>query len=370
MARHGRRNTRLPRSAVALACFAAACAALAGTARAHPLGQKPVALISPASSGLSLTWIVALDDAKALITSLGLGPIRPASMGEHEAFRAYFLRRVTVHGDARACTGSVIQSAEVANGIAISSTFDCGSKVERARITLTLLQDLSEDYITLYRASLPSRTAQGAFAVGASTVLLDFRPGAEPVATPTTDERRPEGRTARIVAMLQGQTGAASFGFALVLALLLGAFHAITPGHGKTITAAYIVGAGGTTRQALALGGVVATSHAISVAALGGVAVALDRLVLPREMGPWLEVVTGLIVVWLGVSLLRNRPHHHGGPVVADEERAPAHNEPHGHHHLHPEHEHDDHHHAVRTVDAAALPIKRLAAIGLVGGLV
>jgi nickel/cobalt transporter (NicO) family protein len=102
----------------------------------------------------------------------------------------------------------------------------------------------------------------------------------------------------------------------LVLALFWGAAHALTPGHGKAIVAAYLVGSRGKARHALALGGIVTLTHTIGVFTLGVVTLALSELVVPETLYPWLNLVSALLVVGVGLSVLRRRlrrshNHHH-----------------------------------------------------------
>ena len=114
-----------------------------------------------------------------------------------------------------------------------------------------------------------------------------------------------------------------------VLALLLlaafgwGALHALSPGHGKAMVAAYLVGARGTARHAVALGATVTVTHTIGVFALGVVTLALSQYVLPEDLYPWLTLVAGLMVLVIGAGVLRSRL------------RKVRHSHPHAHHHSH-----------------------------------
>jgi ABC-type nickel/cobalt efflux system permease component RcnA len=114
-----------------------------------------------------------------------------------------------------------------------------------------------------------------------------------------------------------------------VLVLLLlgalgwGALHALSPGHGKAMVAAYLVGTRGSTRDAVVLGATVTITHTIGVFALGLVTLSLSQFVLPEQLYPWLTLVSGLMVVAVGASVLRSRlrtRHHHH-----------HHDHPHGH---------------------------------------
>jgi ABC-type nickel/cobalt efflux system permease component RcnA len=114
----------------------------------------------------------------------------------------------------------------------------------------------------------------------------------------------------------------AASGEGVLLLLLLtafgwGALHALSPGHGKAMVAAYLVGTRGTAKHAVALGGTVTATHTIGVFALGFVTLALSQYVLPEDLYPWLTLVSGLLVAGVGATVLRSRlrtarhAHHH-----------------------------------------------------------
>ena len=133
---------------------------------------------------------------------------------------------------------------------------------------------------------------------------------------------------------------------ALAVALFWGAAHALTPGHGKAIVAAYLVGTRGKARHAFLLGGIVTVTHTIGVFALGLVTLALSEFIVPEQLYPWLNFVSALLVVGVGLAVLRARfrrarhPDHH-------------------HHHDH------DHHHG----EQPAQGLRGLVAVGVSGGL-
>ena len=92
--------------------------------------------------------------------------------------------------------------------------------------------------------------------------------------------------------------------------------HALSPGHGKTIVTAYLVGQRGTPRHAALLGLIVTATHTIGVFALGAVTLLLSQFIVPEQLYPWLNLVSGLLVVAIGASVLRarlrrQRHHHH-----------------------------------------------------------
>jgi ABC-type nickel/cobalt efflux system permease component RcnA/Tol biopolymer transport system component len=95
--------------------------------------------------------------------------------------------------------------------------------------------------------------------------------------------------------------------FALAISFALGALHALTPGHGKTVVAAYLVGSRGTAKHTIALGSIVTLTHTGSVFLLGIITLAASQYILPTSIIPWLEVISGLIIVGLGLYLLWQR---------------------------------------------------------------
>jgi len=133
-----------------------------------------------------------------------------------------------------------------------------------------------------------------------------------------------------------------TFAVVSVLAsVLFGVLHALAPGHGKTVMAAYLVGQRGTRRQALQLGAVVTFTHTASVLLLGAV-LALGAIAAPELVVPATEVLSGVLLAAVGVYLLvlavrrlRRRDHEHGDHEHGD------HDHPHGDH----DHEHGDHDH-------------------------
>jgi ABC-type nickel/cobalt efflux system permease component RcnA/Tol biopolymer transport system component len=95
--------------------------------------------------------------------------------------------------------------------------------------------------------------------------------------------------------------------FSLLIALALGALHALTPGHGKTVVAAYLVGSRGTSWHAIVLGTVVTLTHTGSVFLLGILTLAASKYFLPTAVIPFLEILSGVLILGLGVYLLWQR---------------------------------------------------------------
>jgi ABC-type nickel/cobalt efflux system permease component RcnA len=90
---------------------------------------------------------------------------------------------------------------------------------------------------------------------------------------------------------------------AALIAASLGALHALEPGHGKTIVAAYLVGSRGTARHAVLLGIVVTAAHTAGVYLLGAATLYASRYIVPEQLYPWLGAISGLSVGGLGIFM-------------------------------------------------------------------
>ena len=90
---------------------------------------------------------------------------------------------------------------------------------------------------------------------------------------------------------------------AALIAAGLGALHALEPGHGKTMVAAYLVGSRGTAKHAVLLGIVVTAAHTAGVYLLGAATLYASRYVVPEQLYPWLGGISGLSVAGLGIFM-------------------------------------------------------------------
>jgi nickel/cobalt transporter (NicO) family protein len=144
----------------------------------------------------------------------------------------------------------------------------------------------------------------------------------------------------------RGEVSLGVLALSLLIAAFWGAAHALTPGHGKALVAAYLVGTKGTPRHAFMLGATVTAAHTAGVFAIGLVTLGLSQFILPEQLYPWLTLASGLLVVAVGASVLRHRL------------RARRHDH-HGHHHHH-HHDHDHDH---------GLTSKGIIGVGIAAGL-
>jgi nickel/cobalt exporter len=154
---------------------------------------------------------------------------------------------------------------------------------------------------------------------------------------------------------------------ALSLALGAGALHALGPGHGKTIMAAYLVGAEGRVRHALSVGVAVSLMHTASVVALGLATLWASSLFPPESVLPWLSLVSGVVVLALGAWLLEQRLRAWRSSNEATHHHSHGH-EDHSHHGLDGGHGHPHTHHH-RRPEGSLMSWKGLGAIAVSGGL-
>jgi nickel/cobalt transporter (NicO) family protein len=135
-----------------------------------------------------------------------------------------------------------------------------------------------------------------------------------------------------ISAIIQG--GMSNPWLYLPAAVLLGALHALEPGHSKSMMAAFIVAARGTPAQAALLGVSAAVGHTIVVWGLALLGLWFGSAMSFERLEPWLVLVSGVLIVGLALRLF--------GLLRAER-------------HGHPGHEHDhDHHHETNDAHAAA----------------
>ncbi len=135
-----------------------------------------------------------------------------------------------------------------------------------------------------------------------------FSPGGATALTVTVpshaahEQNTPRSRFTELIST----QGKLSFWVLLSAALIaagLGALHALEPGHGKTIVAAYLVGSRGTARHAVLLGIVVTAAHTAGVYLLGALTLYASRYIVPEQLYPWLGAISGLSVAGLGIFI-------------------------------------------------------------------
>ena len=142
-------------------------------------------------------------------------------------------------------------------------------------------------------------------------------------------------------------------------AFVWGALHALSPGHGKTMVAGYLVGSRGRPKDAALLGLTVTITHTSAVFALGLITLAASAYVLPEDLYPWLGVTSGAMVIAIGLWAIWTRLRRW---------RAMRAEHDHGHHHPHA-HGGNSHTHS-HAAPGAPITTRSLIALGVSGGIV
>jgi nickel/cobalt exporter len=188
-----------------------------------------------------------------------------------------------------------------------------------------------------------------------------------PSAKTLQDQRRTSSGNRLMKYVLGGRMSLPALIGALLIAVMLGAGHALTPGHGKTLVGAYLVGERGTVKDAVFLGLVVTFAHTATVYLFGLVILGLVHFVSEKQLGFWLGVGSGALVIatgfWLLVrGLLRwygvEVDHHHHD-----------HEHPHDHDHDHP-HDAGHRHHGQTHTHSHGTSRGSLLSLGIAGGAV
>lgn len=259
--------------------------------------------------------------------------------------------------------------------------------------------------LTVYKPELinnPPRVSSAAF---------DFLPGAATPGGPVSQSNtqavtnwalsRVDGLSAAVADLL-GQKDLTVFALliGLVLAFGFGAGHALSPGHGKTVVAAYLVGSRGTAFDAVFLGLTVTITHTLGVFLLGFVALAATAYIVPEQLQFWMDFISGALIALIGIVLFfqryrawRNRKfsdpthlavaHTHDGQTHTHEIGIHTHDDAHSHDHDHEHehaHDHDDpsapHKHGLFGREHSHLPAKGqpisrrgMLALGISGGI-
>ena len=167
--------------------------------------------------------------------------------------------------------------------------------------------------------------------------------------------------------------------FGLLFAVVLGGLHAMSPGHGKAIVGAYLIGSRGTAKHAAFLGLTVTITHTLGVFALGLITLFASQYILPETLFPVLSFVSGAIVLGIGLSLFVRRLR---GTVGGATHQHGEHEHAHDHEHDLSDHQHISdplmphshgggvaHTHMPPGADGAPVTWRSLLALGISGGL-
>jgi ABC-type nickel/cobalt efflux system permease component RcnA len=117
----------------------------------------------------------------------------------------------------------------------------------------------------------------------------------------------------------------------LLVAIALGALHALEPGHGKTLLAVTLVGARATVKQAGILAASLTFAHTAAVLALGVAINLLKGYFVPEDVYPWITLVSGAAIALIGARALQRQLHERAHVAAHDHSHAHAHAHPHSH---------------------------------------
>jgi nickel/cobalt transporter (NicO) family protein len=389
------------RLAALLAGVAVLAAAAPAVAQAHPLGNFTVnrySLVELGRGSVKVTFV--LDEAEIpTFQALGGQPTHERAQAWAAARVATFAQRLHLTVDGRDVplvpdTGAVTAtlrkgqggldcmrvtvplSARIAGGGPFTATFEddtFGDRVGWKEIVigaapgavLTQSSASTHDVSQMLR-SYPSGMLSTPLDVRRATFGYRYGGGT------SISVDAPQGQRGESVAVSGGaftdlvthrHLGLGFILLALVIAMFWGSVHALSPGHGKSIVAAYLVGSRGTARHAAFLGLTVTVTHTASIFALGIVTLYLSDYILPETLYPWLSVISGLVVVGMGASILVRR---------ARRLRAAQHHQHHDHDHGH-DHDHEHlHHHGPgghTHEPSASISVRSMLALGISGGI-
>jgi nickel/cobalt exporter len=242
--------------------------------------------------------------------------------------------------------------------------------------------------VDLLQSPLATRSANVTFAVeGEGNWLQAMVPVViSPPAEIGSGDRSAADPFAELIAI--PELGAWAMFLALLGAFGWGAVHAMSPGHGKTIVGAYLVGSRGTVPHAMFLGLTTTITHTLGVFGLGVVALTASQFFRPEQLYPWLGTLSGLIVAAIGFDRLLDwwrgsNVHNHARDHTHDHtEHSHRHDVHNGHihdahedpMHLHDAYSHDHgdghvHSHLPPGADGAPVSWRSLLALGVSGGL-
>jgi ABC-type nickel/cobalt efflux system permease component RcnA len=279
-------------------------------------------------------------------------------------------REIAVEGDGVTVSGADATSQDISARLTHYPTDLLAQPLDRSEVSFNVAPGGPRLLPLVVADAMPLATAASISMTSTADLLLPAG-GAVP-ASASASASVPGGVTelpAALTSLLHGDTlspGLLALG--LMVAVGLGALHALTPGHGKTIMAAYLVGTRGDTRQAIGLGATVATSHTIGVLVLAMLVLAASSILPPERLFPVLSAVSAILVTGIGGWLLidawrrvRSRGaharvhvhvprdvHDHSQSHVLDHVHDEAHVRVHGdvHDHVHAPAAHETHHHA------------------------
>ncbi len=400
--------------AVILAILWAACLALVSPVSAHPMGNFAIchyARLQADPTDIRIHYVIDMAEIPALSEKEALDAdhnkvVSPAEKSAYLAARTAQLASgvtLTVNGTPAALTllGSNLRLSPGAGGLeTLKITLDWSAATPSGPHDVTwqdhnyasrtgwkeivaangsgvvlseasaFRQDRSRGLSLYPRDVVPPQDTEAHFSAAPGTAAASSTESA----APATRDATPRDLFTQAIAKRTLTPGIMLAG--LLVAFVFGSFHALSPGHGKTMVAAYLVGSRGTARHAVTLGLIVTITHTLGVFALGLITLFASRYIVPEKLYPVLSAISGLAVfgvgVWLLVSRLRGLPtgHHHVHDHSDGPDEIHLHTESHSHDHSH------DHVHGygpgqhTHDIPEGPITLRSLLALGISGGIV
>lgn len=329
--------------------------ASAAPAAAHPLGSFTVnaaAAVSVAADQLRIDYVLDLAEIptfqeRRVIDADADGSLDEGERGAWSRRRAEQIRsRLTLLVDGervplRVDTASMFLrpgqggldvlrlETSLVGVVAGRGTVELEDRNDAGRVGWREITAIGVDGVAVTGSSVPAVSPSDGLRAYAEDLLASppsirrarfaFGPGRQAAPSPATAGGS-SGSPAGVESSLTGLVARSGLSAGIVLLALLaaaavGALHALAPGHGKTVAAAYLVTSRGRIRHAISVGVAVAAMHTTSVLALGTVLLFARRTFALDRLYPWMGIVAGVGAVVLGACLLASRLRHRRGPV-------------------------------------------------------
>jgi len=359
---------RMPRH-VALAASALVLLWTAGPAAAHPLGIPPTADVSLAGTQARTTLTLAPDDTVLLFTVAEAplrspGTVDATQLATQPQVQAYLARTYVLAVPDGPCSSAVSGGRYLSGrGFRFFVDHTCPAPVtSELAVHNEILRELSDAYKLAVLVRVPDGVHRAFLEAGQTDASVDLTKPPQRIAPSAQPAERSPGATRQLSSLfrfLDEGRGTGAILAALGVAALLGALHGLTPGHGKTLVAAYLAGSDAKVRHAFAVGGALTFTHTASVIALGLVAVVAGETLVPERVEPVLAAIAAGTVIVLGLWMLVRRTMH----LVRGE---PSDSHPHAHGESHDLGHSTEH----PLAQSKAVSGRGLMAVGLAGGLV
>ncbi len=163
--------------------------------------------------------------------------------------------------------------------------------------------------------------------LNAKKPVLKWKLGGLPTAHPENPNKQQQ-RLLDLQTFIKKDLSGSWLFLGFLIAFLLGVGHAFTPGHGKSLMAAYLVGQHGHIKDATVMGLTTTFTHTFSVILLGLIILFFSHIILPSTLFPWVARISSLLIIATGLYVLYTR--------ILDKQHHHSHDVPHTHSHLHP----------------------------------